>query len=89
MNDGAVGGIAKGVSDSRNVRSAPLADRITLSNLFGDKVPEDRKLAGEVVIDADDFFLQISRNIGAAHELISLSWRREKAGGQERLSIRA
>ena len=58
MNNAAVGRVTEGVADGGNVRAAPLTDRVALADLLGDEVAEHRELAGEVVIDADDFFLQ-------------------------------
>ncbi len=43
---------------------------IALRNLLGDEVSEHRELAGEVVIDTDDFFLQVRRSGRRAGELI-------------------
>src|SRR5882672_836879 len=68
MNDSAKGRIAKGVTNGRNVRPAPLANSETLRNLFCNEVSKDRELAGEVVIKADNLFLQIGWRVVNADE---------------------
>src|SRR5258707_264204 len=69
VDDSAVGRIAEGVADGRNVSTAPLADRGALRDLLSDEVAESGAAAGEVVIDADDLFLQVRGSANAAEKL--------------------
>ena len=69
MDDSAVRRIAECIPHCGNVIAAPLASRKTLRDLLGNEVAEHREFAGEVVIDADHFFLEIRRSIRTAPEL--------------------
>src|SRR4029077_11658382 len=55
--------------------------------LFGHKVTEHRKLAGEIVIDTDDLFLQIGGSVASALEGGTRSRFRENAGVDQSLRI--
>src|ERR1700722_2030281 len=88
--DRAIRRVAERVANSRNVRAAPLANREALRNLLGDKVTEDRELAGEVVIDANDFFAEVCRGGRGTGELVVAGgWRRKDAGIEQRRCVRA
>ncbi len=62
---------------------------VRLRYLVGDEVSEDRKLVREPVIDANDFFLHVSRIVVAADELVSTCGLRKDSGRQERRCVRA
>ena len=66
MDHAAVRRVAERVADRRNVCAAPLADSKALRNLLRDEVSEDRELAVEVVVDANDLFPQIRGRVVAA-----------------------
>ena len=68
VDHSAVRRIAEGVAGGRNVVAAPHRRSEVLCDLFGQIVAEDRELAAELVIDADDLFLHIGRNVVAAQE---------------------
>ena len=72
VHDRAVGRVAKGVAHSGNVGAAPLADGEALRDLFGDEVSEHREFAGEVVIDADDFFFRFVGALLPADEVVAV-----------------
>src|SRR4029077_10986967 len=66
VDNGAIRRVAESVADGRNVGAAPLTDPEALRDLFGDVMAKHRKLAAEVVIDADNLFLQIRGRFVAA-----------------------
>ena len=68
MHDRAIRGVAERVADRRNICSTPLAYTEPLGNLLRDEVSEDREFAGEIVIDADNFFGQVRRRVVSSDE---------------------
>ena len=86
MHNSAAGGVAEGIANGWNVIAAPLCDGVALRDLFGNEVAEHGEFAGEVVIDADHFFLEARRDTRAARERsgptanVSQASARENAG---------
>src|SRR6266480_5227696 len=72
MDNAATRWIAEAGADAGNVITAPQRLPKGLRNLLGNKVPENRELAVEVVIDADNLFLQVGWRVVSALELVSV-----------------
>src|SRR5277367_4992492 len=87
VDNAAIGGIVESVPYGWHVGAAPLADRIALRDLLGDKVSEDRKPAREIMIDAKDFFPQIRRSSSTAEEFVIRGWRRENPSAYQRRGV--
>ena len=71
MDNAATRRIAEGVPNGRNVIAAPLAGTEALRDLLGDIVTKDRELGAEIMIDANNFFLQVRGRVVAADELVT------------------
>src|SRR5579863_6434635 len=69
VNDGAIGGIAESVADSRDIVAAPLRSAVALADLLRNPVPEDRELAIDGMVNAHDLFFQVRWDIVAADEV--------------------
>src|SRR6185437_3607382 len=86
----AIGWIVEGVSNRRQVVTAPLRRVVALRNLLGDEVPKNGEFLGEVMIDANDLLLQVGRAVGTSDErsragsrIDASCGRREHAGTQQ------
>src|SRR5262249_15540666 len=75
--------VSKGIANGGYVRAAPLADRKALGNLLGDKVAEHRKLASEVMVDADNFFLEVRRSVCTTKKPVAVRGSREDTGAHQ------
>src|SRR5262249_167092 len=87
MNHAAVGRVAKDVSDGRHIVTAPLTIGKGLGDLLGNKVPEHRELAREVVVYTDYLFFQVRRCVRAAKEPVPRGRLRENARSNQGGSI--
>ena len=68
VNYCAVRRIAEGIACRRHVVPAPHRCAEVLRDLLGQIVAEDRELAAELVVDADDLFLYVGRHVIAARK---------------------
>src|SRR5437868_10719431 len=88
MDDRTIGWVAEGIANSGHVRVAPLADGEALTDLFGNEMAEDGKLAGEVVIDPNNLFFQVRGSVCGSEELIAARGCRENSGIEESGCVR-
>ena len=88
MNYATVRRVSEGIANRGNIIAAPLTVGEPLRNLLGDEVSKHRKLTGEIVVDAHNFFLQACRHIGATKKLVAIRRFRKDTRSQKGTRIR-
>src|SRR5213082_3229226 len=82
-----VRGVAEVIESRGHVVRAPLGGAVSLGNLIGDEMPEDREFVGESMINARDFLTHIGGRIVAADELEAAGGLRKNAGCKQRCRV--
>ena len=93
VDHGRIRGTTKSSADRGNVIGAKNSGSEALRDVVGNKVAKYQEFFADVLIDADNFFLYVRRQVAAADErVVSIGRRKDTAifatSSQQRLSIR-